>query len=356
MNESTPQIVDISDQDIEPLSLYMENFRGRGTDIKFWQTRFAHWWQHNPFYKPGMIRGKLLRDGGDIVGFVGTIPVPVQIGGEEIIAYISSSWDVKPQYRKHSMKLLARLLATLKQTEHPYIISNPLANTDMFYKLLGLVKLPTCFSKKYTIYNGPLARFSCQLPADKTPKWLFMFISAVEKRLYPLGGNATLRVEKITKAGEEFNQLWVKSRHNYVNTKSRNAASINWYCFGNKTYNNKLLFGIYAKEDLVGYAIFRASRQSGGTFLECLDIWCDNQESGTISTLLAYVLRYSSNQYYQGVVTFDYAGTKGWLSGCKTFGVEEKMVSGFYQLPKNLEQTITIDNSYYVFAEGDVGI
>ncbi|MBF0445396.1 MAG: GNAT family N-acetyltransferase [Magnetococcales bacterium] len=356
MDESTPHIVDISDQDIEPLCIYMKNFRGRGSDRKFWQTRFAHWWQNNPFYKQGMIRGKLLRDGGDIVGFVGTIPVPVQIGGEEIIAYISSSWGVKPQYRKSSMKLLARLLVTIKKSEHPYIINNPLANTDMFYKLLGLRKLPTCFTKKYTIFNGPLARFSCRLPADSTPKWLRMSISAIEKRLYPLGDNATLRVEKISKAGEEFDKLWGQSRHNIVNTKSRSAASINWYCFGNKTYNNKLLFAVYAQDCLVGYAIFRESRQSGGSFLECLDIWCDNQDADSISALLSYVLRYSSNQYYHGIVTFDYAGTYGWLSGCKSFAVEEKSVSGFYQLPQNLKQTITVDNSYYVFAEGDVGI
>ncbi|MBF0193626.1 MAG: GNAT family N-acetyltransferase [Magnetococcales bacterium] len=355
MKDVTPQIFGIDDKDIDPLSIYMEGFRGKGTDRKFWQTRFNHWWKNNPFYKPGMIRGKLLRDGELIVGFVGTIPVPVQIGGEEVIAYISSSWDVRPQYRKYSMKLLAQLLATIKQSEHPYIINNPIANTDMFYKLLGLRKLPTCFSKKYTIFNGPLARFSCGLP-NNTPKWLRMFLSAIEKRIYPLHNNAMHRVVQITKAGEEFDTLWLKSRHSVSNTKSRSSNSINWYCFGNKTYNNKLLFGVYEKESLIGYAIFRESRYSGGTFLECLDLWCDKQDQQIISTLFSYVLRYSSKQYYHGIITFDYAGTKAWLFSCKTFCMEEKSVSGFYQLQQNSKQAITVENSYYVFAEGDVGI
>ncbi|MBF0382145.1 MAG: GNAT family N-acetyltransferase [Magnetococcales bacterium] len=356
MNHTTPQIVDITDKDIEPLSVYMEDFRGKGSDSSYWQVRFAHWWRDNPFYKAGMTRGLLLRDGGDIVGFVGTIPQPIQIGGKEVVAYISSSWGVEPQYRKYSMKLLARLLADLKQTGNPYIINNPIKDTDMFYKLLGLKKFPTCFGQKYTVYNGPLAQLSCKLSKDKTPQWLGMVLSAIEKRLYPLRNSSELHVEKISKAGVEFDELWQKSRYIVENTKSRTAASINWYCFGNKTYNNKLLFGVYSKNSLVGYAIFRDTRQGGGTFLECLDIWCDNQEQKIIQALLSYVLRYSSNQYYHGIITFDYAGIDGWLSICGTYEVEKKTVSGFYQLPKNMQQTITAENSYYVFAEGDVGI
>ena len=355
MNCPPPVIEPIADEDLASLCTYLENYRGRHRGRQFWQSRFNHWWHENPFYKSGMVRGRLLRSGGNIVGFVGSIPVPVQINQQEVITFMSSSWGVEPKYRKQSMRLLSHLAKALRENGSPYLLNNPIANTDLYYKLLGFFQIPIRYTRKFTLFNGPLARLSCKLPVDM--KWPRMLMSAVEKRLYPLPRSfSKLRVERLEKVGAEFDQLWQASRSQVVNTHVRNSAFVNWYCFGNREYNKKLLFGAYDGDRLTGFVIFRESMQAGGNFLECLDLWFDSSAPDTVTALFSYALRYSSVNYCHGIITFDYDGMAEWLAGCSSFEVEEKTVSGFYQLPGKTDTPFTMTESYFVFGEGDVGM
>jgi acetoacetyl-CoA synthetase len=55
--------------------------------------------------------GWVLVDGGDIVGFVGTILSERTIRGEMVRLCNTSSWIVKPEYRAHSLALHAKAIA-----------------------------------------------------------------------------------------------------------------------------------------------------------------------------------------------------------------------------------------------------
>lgn len=71
-----------------------------------WLQRFAYWWDENPFAQAHPCRGWCLRDGDQIVGYLGTIPTLYEdTAGRPIPALIATSWAVAEGHRHAALPM-----------------------------------------------------------------------------------------------------------------------------------------------------------------------------------------------------------------------------------------------------------
>ncbi len=73
-----------------------------------WLRRLAHWWDENPFASLRNERGWVLRNEGQIVGFLGLIPTCYAVNGLPAPAFIASTWRIDEEHRNASLPMLMR--------------------------------------------------------------------------------------------------------------------------------------------------------------------------------------------------------------------------------------------------------
>ena len=76
------------------------------------------WWDLNPSFSSAPSRGWLLREQGRIVGFLGTIPIKMQLAGKESLSFGGTTWRVAPEFRGTSMLLKRRQMEDQKDHLH----------------------------------------------------------------------------------------------------------------------------------------------------------------------------------------------------------------------------------------------
>lgn len=83
--------------------------------VASWQTRFAHWWDANPFRSQTAERGWVLRTrvDGELAGFLGLIPTCYAVEGDPMPAVAPTTWVVDPRHRASAI-LLGRCLLRLQ--------------------------------------------------------------------------------------------------------------------------------------------------------------------------------------------------------------------------------------------------
>lgn len=81
-------------------------FGENACDESQWLRRFAYWWDENPFAHAHPCRGWCLRDGNEIVGYLGTIPTLYEdAAGRPIPALIATSWAVAEGHRHAALPM-----------------------------------------------------------------------------------------------------------------------------------------------------------------------------------------------------------------------------------------------------------
>ncbi len=80
-------------------------------------------------------RGWLLREQGEIVGFLGTIPWKFQLGGHETTVFAGTTWRVLPEYRGMSIALKRRQMDEHEDVLH--FSTTPRAEVERLLTLLG---------------------------------------------------------------------------------------------------------------------------------------------------------------------------------------------------------------------------
>ena len=88
-------------------AIFLEKMTNNEFPKELWIDRFHLWWEDNPVFYAEKRSGWILTDGENIVGFFAVIPVHYHFKGEEIPGHSATSWFVDPEYRKHSLKLIA---------------------------------------------------------------------------------------------------------------------------------------------------------------------------------------------------------------------------------------------------------
>ncbi len=78
---------------------------GQGT----WVKRLAHWWDENPFATWHPYRGRILRVGGRVIGFGGTIPAGYALAGQQVTVLLASTLRVDPEFPKAGLPMLLKM-------------------------------------------------------------------------------------------------------------------------------------------------------------------------------------------------------------------------------------------------------
>ena len=131
------ELLEVTQNDYDSLcSLFIISGDKRG--IPFWHERFRLWWDNNPACGENVEKGWILKDGQQIVGFLGNVPSLFQFNGEKTLVYNTTMWEVLPEYRNKSMQLLFSFLKAAKNTI--FFCTTP---SDEVEKILNRLKFQT---------------------------------------------------------------------------------------------------------------------------------------------------------------------------------------------------------------------
>jgi len=91
----------------ELVPFLMTHFQGENAcNEEQWIKRMAYWWDDNPFASAHPCRGWVLRDGGQVVGYLGVIPTFYEDpNGQPIPALIATTWAIAEEHRNAALAM-----------------------------------------------------------------------------------------------------------------------------------------------------------------------------------------------------------------------------------------------------------
>jgi hypothetical protein len=348
----------------EELAAFMAGFPGvKAKSAASWLGRLRAWWDLNPAFDAAFPRGWLLRDGGKIGGFFGSLPLRMQLGGEDATVFAATSWRVLPEYRGKSLTLKLRQLAEHKAQLH--FSTTPRDDLVPLLQRLGY----------QPIDRGPAADSQSQFILDCGKFWRVRFresslgppIATVAAPVLAAVQSMRTRrsiaarpgdVRELPRADAAFDDLWQRTRTRWANTNVRTAEMVNWYCFAMRPSDRRLLAS-YRDGRLLGFMVLLVKDEPDRKFAECVDVWIDPAagEGAVLAGLVAKAVDCARRESWERVLfphfdsrTAGLYASLGLLSG--PAWKKREYVKG----PPELMRTITLDNSYFVRAQGDYGL
>ncbi|MET0623369.1 MAG: hypothetical protein ABW250_10360 [Pyrinomonadaceae bacterium] len=292
-------IVEITVGDYSKLAHFLATFPSETRPPGYWRERFRLWWEANPSFSDDWPRGMGLIDGGDFVGFVGSVPSTLQIGSEIVKAANISTWRVHPEHRPRALNLIREML---RRQEDLIVFATRLGK--MSDRLLrrrrtdwGYVPTPTNVRPILAIEEGGIR--AAALSDFLSTAGLADSPEATRPRLPAERGNSeqarACRVTKLSAAGAEFDTLWHRTKQQYAATNLRTAEMINWYCFASPLFL-KSLWACHLDGKLVGYLISREEQWREMRLCSILDLWFDVQNVWVLDALLGVVVEHASRR------------------------------------------------------------
>jgi hypothetical protein len=127
--------------DYEELAHFMSAFPDvKPRSVDGWRSRLRAWWELNPAFDDSLPARLARPRRREDRRFFGSLPVKIQLGGEEATAFAATSWRVLPAYRGKSVGLKLRQLDTHKQNLH--FSTTPKEERVPFLKRLGYQQIP----------------------------------------------------------------------------------------------------------------------------------------------------------------------------------------------------------------------
>ena len=356
----------VAPDDYDDLAAFLAAFpAARPSSKATWMTRLRAWWDLNPVFEESMPRGWIIRDDGKIGGFFGSLPLKVQLGGREWQAFGALHWRVLPAYRGRSLVLRLRPLDAHKEAVH--FSTTPKAERVPLLKRLGYQPIPrgagTELQSHFIVdvqkfVRGP-ARSRSRLFRGPSAIVAAPGLAAVQAvRTRALARSAQAQVRDVAKADASFDDLWQRTRTRYANTNVRTAQLLNWYCFAIQPTDKKLL-GFYERDLLLGYMVLWLRKEPNRRVIECVDLWIDPAagEGRVLAALAAKAVAYARETGFERVIFphFDtatallYRGL-GLLQGPRW--AKREYLKG----PAQAIEGLAVDNSYFVWAQGDYGL
>ncbi|MGH8166653.1 MAG: hypothetical protein ACREQ1_05405 [Woeseiaceae bacterium] len=365
--QKMPVISKVSPADYAELAAFLADFPDdRSKSAASWRSRMRAWWDLNPAYADGVTRGWLLRHDGKIVGFFGSIPWQFQLDGAEATVFAGTTWRVLAEHRGMSMTLKRHQMDEHRDALH--FSTTPRPEVARMLQLLGykpIARGPDGGDHGAIILNfRKVLRLKLQgrFPGTVLAACLAPVLRAVQSfRIRRLKHYGQGNIRELCNANEAFDELWNRTRTKYSNTHVRTAEAVNWYCFSSKE-TKKNLFGYFDGDRLLGYMICMPTERRGMTFFECVDLWLDtspdNQDQDDVLGALVEKARQcavksSFDRVFLPHFDHDIAASLQRI-GVPAMRAMER--PEFFKGPRNVMETITAENSYFVLAEGDYGL
>lgn len=359
-----PEVSRVSEADYAALSEFLADFPDDETgNADAWLRRMRTWWDLNPAYEHAFSRGWLLRDQGEIVGFLGSIPWKFQLDGNETTVFGGTTWRVLPDYRGMSLALKRRQMD--EQEDSLHFSTTPRAEVERLLKRLGYA--PMRGGQGHETHSTIIlnfekmlrARFNGRTSGKIVAKRAAQLLRAYQKlRLRRLGRCAHEKVREIHQADEAFDDLWERTRSRYPSTHVRTADAINWYCFSSPEFE-KTLLGYFDGGRLAGYIVFLAAKRRGMRIFECVDLWIEPgpRREVILGALVEKARRFAAKASFDLICLPHFDRTTA--ATYRQLGLLQRSAPrrpGFYMGPRELMHQLTPANSYIVLAEGDYGL
>jgi hypothetical protein len=326
--------------DLDAAAEYLLGYRNKRLPASYWRQRFSYWWDDNPAFDESCIRGWIMRDAGRIVGFLGQIPRCYTYAGADILAVASSTWAVDEAYRGDALALYLTFIRENRQ--RPLWATTLSERTEAIVDGLGFTVAPGCSDGYRLLLSGPRLPGACGAS-----------LQGIVNRHWPISGtgNSPMVVERLDRAGPEFDELWSATRGQADATRCRSASDVNWSCFSWPD-GNKLLLAARLAGRLTGFAILQPLSVNGLRLLDGLDLWWDWSVPGTVESLLGAAMNYAKRRGLDGlsVLSSDrYSATlNGWARNLPLSGLRPNRI----RPPQDFSPAV---NAWFCRGEGDVG-
>ena len=288
----------------------------RNTNRETWWRRFENWWTLNPAFTAGFSRGWVLEENGNVVGFIGNVPVQFVVGGEPGIAAAAASWYVDPSVR--GMASLSLFNQYLDQDDAAlFLFKTENANLVPVLRKFGFQQYP-CLSRPWE-YRVIVDRL----------RFIRGNISSVAHGLhFPVidpragdGSSGTMETENhshhwhlfersmkssgespgamytcslCTKCDDSFTRLWYPLLESYDIAMSRDPRTLNWlYFVAARRYDRKVIQCRRSADDtLVGYMVFDFSPWSfpGSGAMKLMDMRIAENDPQVLASLVSFAM------------------------------------------------------------------
>lgn len=213
----------------------------RTTTLPQFLRLYEQLWLENPARTGDHVLGWVLQCGtGAIVGFIGLLPIKVQVGGSEVIGGAGHSWVVQPAHRAHSLRLYKQLMAWAEH--HLLWFTTSLEPAARINALFGCKPIPVeRFTRQALWMFRPellakaalekagwprLAQWSERFPANLVAHTLLR-VRFARHRFIRLPCKP-MTVELLPDFGQEFDRLWEDNKADYPITTVRDRAFLTW--------------------------------------------------------------------------------------------------------------------------------
>ena len=264
MKEKSINPREIREEDFEAVQVLCQSQNIPLDGTFFWQ----HHWLENPTFLK--LEGRwpigwvLAKDSGDIVGFLGNIPLTYEWEDQQLIVAATSTWVVEPEFRSYSLSLMSRyfkqkhvdlLLCTTasRETGKAWLgfHARPLPQPDyekVLYWITGYDGFVQAFFRKKSWFPVlPLC------PVLSLTLRGFDFIRNIFSS-YP--GHGIFSVFVMQTFDDQFDIFWEKIRKRKKLLVVRNRVSLHWYFSAALGEKKAWILKCEREGKMVGYAVF----------------------------------------------------------------------------------------------------
>ncbi len=236
------------------------------------RVEWQNFWQENPVLKNSSYswpQGWALKDSGNIVGYLGNIPLEYLFKGEKIIAAAAHAWVVDKEYRQHSVELINNYF---RQTGADFLINTTGGNpiTQKIFLAYKAKKIPadSYDTSLFSIIDYPAflhsvairkeTSFYKQLSILATPlsflmRWV-VEIRNIARYFNDIGGKA----EKCRSIGDQFDEFWhTLSQQDQKMLCLRDSQSLKWRYKYALRENRVWIHTVEEGHRMIAYAIFQ---------------------------------------------------------------------------------------------------
>ena len=349
-------IIALSDDQQDKLIEFLTRFDINKRSKDYWRNRLLLWWDKNPSFTAKDVKGWILIERGEIVGFIGNIPLHFQLSGKKLKVYAGTTWNVDKPYRNKSISLLFKSLEVAKET----ILFSTTAGGDIekINKTLNYRQLVDEEVVGYSFIVIKIFRYLRQKWSKYSMGFIFACIFSPILKLiqsYKLINQDFQKVKNINFADSRFDDLWNRTKHIYGTTNIRTSEIINWYCFNSEPFK-KMLFGYFDNDLLYGYAIF-INKDKVLKELELVDLWIDPTKKNTVNQLLNYSVNYGLKNGFDRVIFPHWSpGIINHLKKMNYFRSRSKQIRRYYKANSEIINRLHDHDSYFVGLQGDYGL
>jgi hypothetical protein len=226
------------------------------------EEEWRHLWLNNPAYDSSQSIGWILESSGDLVGFIGNIPLHYWLQGSLIRTASPRCWVVDERYRTFALLLSDTLLSQPQVDLALSTTGNQMGSAA--FRAAGGIPVPQALQKRAAFWVTNYSRFAKVVLAWKripaSPLLQPILAAALRIRANLVGRPPKLEsaIERQFEFGESFEPFWGKllALRADVLLGSRDRKTLEWHFHHALRSGNAWILTATRDQRLLAYAVF----------------------------------------------------------------------------------------------------